>query len=84
MTRSADARLGAYAALAAAAFVAALALRRPELAVLGAGFSGHGFKFCSVVGEILADLVVDGKTRHEIGFLRMSRFRDNQATSHPD
>ena len=39
MTRSADARLGAYAALAAAAFVAALALRRPELAVLAAPFA---------------------------------------------
>ena len=45
-----------------------------ELAVLGAGFSGHGFKFCSVVGEILADLVLDGKTRHDIGFLRLGRF----------
>ena len=39
MTRSADARLGAYAALAAAAFVAARALRRPELAVLAAPFA---------------------------------------------
>ena len=39
MTRSADARLGAYAALAAAAFVAALALRRPELAVLAGPFA---------------------------------------------
>jgi uncharacterized protein (DUF58 family) len=39
VTRSADARLGAYAALAAAAFVAALALRRPELAVLAAPFT---------------------------------------------
>ncbi len=45
-----------------------------ELAVLGAGFSGHGFKFCSVVGEILADLALDGETRHDIGFLRLSRF----------
>jgi sarcosine oxidase len=45
-----------------------------ELAVVGAGFSGHGFKFCSVVGEILADLVLDGETRHDIGFLRLSRF----------
>jgi sarcosine oxidase len=45
-----------------------------ELAVVGAGFSGHGFKFCSVVGEILADLVLDGDTRHDIGFLRLSRF----------
>jgi sarcosine oxidase len=45
-----------------------------ELAVLGAGFSGHGFKFCSVVGEILADLVLDGATRHDIEFLRLGRF----------
>jgi sarcosine oxidase len=43
-------------------------------AVLGAGFSGHGFKFCSVVGEILADLALDGATRHDIGFLRLGRF----------
>jgi sarcosine oxidase len=45
-----------------------------ELAVFGAGFSGHGFKFCSVVGEILADLTLDGETRHDIGFLRLARF----------
>jgi len=41
--------------------------------VVGGGFSGHGFKFCSVVGEILADLALDGDTRHEIGFLRLAR-----------
>jgi sarcosine oxidase len=45
-----------------------------ELAVVGAGFSGHGFKFCSVVGEILADLALDGETLHDIGFLRLDRF----------
>src|SRR5206468_12477548 len=43
-------------------------------AVVAAGFSGHGFKFCSVVGEILADLVLAGETRHDIGFLRLARF----------
>jgi sarcosine oxidase len=50
--------------------------RHPDAphAVLGAGFSGHGFKFCSVVGEILADLALDGATRHDIGFLRLARF----------
>ena len=50
--------------------------RHPESGrvVVGAGFSGHGFKFCSVVGEILADLALEGATRHEIGFLRLSRF----------
>ena len=30
----------------------------PEVVVAG-GFSGHGFKFCSVVGEMVADLVLD-------------------------
>ncbi len=39
MIRSADARLGAYAALAAACLVAALALRRAELAVVAAPFA---------------------------------------------
>lgn len=31
------------------------------------GFSGHGFKFVPVVGEILADLAVTGATPHPIG-----------------
>ena len=43
-------------------------------AVVGAGFSGHGFKFCSVVGEVLADFAVEGTTRHDVEFLRVSRF----------
>ena len=39
MTRTASSRLAAYAAVAAAGLVAALALRRPELAVLAAPFA---------------------------------------------
>jgi sarcosine oxidase len=50
-------------------------LRASPAIVVAAGFSGHGFKFCSVVGEILADLAVDGRTRHDIGLLRLDRFR---------
>ncbi len=38
------------------------------------GFSGHGFKFVSVVGEILADLALNGSTRLPIGFLSSKRF----------
>jgi len=42
--------------------------------VLASPCSGHGYKFCSVVGEILADLATgDGTTRHDIGFLRLAR-----------
>lgn len=39
--------------------------------VVAAGFSGHGFKFVPVIGEILADLAVDGKTGHPAKFLSL-------------
>src|SRR5438045_1755139 len=41
--------------------------------LVAAGFSGHGFKFCSVVGEILADLTLDGGTRHDISLFSAAR-----------
>lgn len=45
-----------------------------EQVVLVSPCSGHGYKFCSVIGEIVADLASgDGTTRHDIGFLRLSR-----------
>ncbi len=34
--------------------------------VVACGFSGHGFKFAPTVGEIVADLTIDGATRHDI------------------
>ncbi len=42
--------------------------------IIACGFSGHGFKFSSVVGEVLADLAMDGQTRHPIDFLSLRRF----------
>lgn len=42
--------------------------------VLACGFSGHGFKFTSVIGEVLADLAVIGRTPQPIEFLRLERF----------
>jgi sarcosine oxidase len=36
--------------------------------------SGHGFKFGSVVGEILADLAERGQSRHNIELFRLDRF----------
>ncbi|HKU80549.1 MAG TPA: N-methyl-L-tryptophan oxidase [Candidatus Tumulicola sp.] len=42
--------------------------------VIACGFSGHGYKFCPVVGEIAADLALDGATRFEIGFMSPTRF----------
>lgn len=42
--------------------------------VFVAGLSGHGFKFTPVLGEIVADLIIDGDTTQPIDFLRRSRF----------
>ena len=36
--------------------------------------SGHGFKFAPVIGEILADLALEGGTPHDISRFRLSRF----------
>ena len=41
---------------------------------VAAGFSGHGFKFSSVVGEIMADLATRGETAHDISLFRLDRF----------
>lgn len=46
-----------------------------ESCTIACGFSGHGFKFASVVGEVLADLAMDGTTLYPIGLFSPARFR---------
>lgn len=48
-----------------------------ENAWIAAGFSGHGFKMSSVVGEILADLVISGRTACDIELFTPERFARN-------
>jgi sarcosine oxidase len=48
-----------------------------ENVVVACGFSGHGFKFVPVVGEILADLALGGRTDHPIGLFDPLRFRSH-------
>lgn len=50
----------------------------PQVTV-AAGFSGHGFKFVPVIGEIVADLVTDGTTRHPIDLFSPQRFTTTPA-----
>jgi sarcosine oxidase len=38
--------------------------------------SGHGFKFASVVGEVMADLAERGTTRHDTSLFRLERLRE--------
>ncbi|WP_261559301.1 NAD(P)/FAD-dependent oxidoreductase [Frankia tisae] len=47
---------------------------------VAAGFSGHGFKISVAVGELVADLVVDGDSSHPLipaADFRLSRFAEN-------
>lgn len=68
-------------------FVVDILSEQPQVAV-GAGFSGHGFEFASVVGRILAGLVVDGETEHPIGIFRLTasatveRYLDSPRPNH--
>ena len=50
--------------------------RHPELpqVVLAAGFSGHGFKFATVVGEILAELATKDRSSLDISLFALNRF----------
>jgi sarcosine oxidase len=48
--------------------------RHPNV-ILASPCSGHGFKFASVIGEVLADLACDGRTKHPIDMFRLGRFR---------
>lgn len=41
---------------------------------MAAGFSGHGFKFAPVIGEILGELATNGKTSHDIAMFSPQRF----------
>ncbi|CAM5732190.1 Monomeric sarcosine oxidase OS=Streptomyces alboniger OX=132473 GN=soxA PE=3 SV=1 [Streptomyces alboniger] len=54
-------------------FVIARHPAHPESVTVACGFSGHGFKFVPVVGEILSDLALTGSTEHPIGLFDPAR-----------
>lgn len=45
-----------------------------EQVILASPCSGHGYKFATVIGEILADLAIAGNTPHSIDLFSPSRF----------
>lgn len=45
-----------------------------ERLTIATGFSGHGFKFVAVVGEILADLATHRDSPHAIDLFKLARF----------
>ena len=51
----------------------------PAQVIVCSACSGHGFKFCSVVGEITAGLALQGQTEHPIDLLRFDPARPGMA-----
>ena len=76
--RCLDARACTYTNTPDLHFVISLHPEHPQIAI-ACGFSGHGYKFCSVVGEILADLVTEGSTRHLIDLFSPARLKKADA-----
>jgi sarcosine oxidase len=60
-------------------FVVAVHPEYPQVTV-ACGFSGHGFKFTPVIGEILADLAIDGATRHPVALFDPRRLGETLET----
>jgi sarcosine oxidase len=50
--------------------------RHPETdrVILASPCSGHGFKFASAIGEVLADLVLDSQSTFDLSLFRLNRF----------
>ena len=42
--------------------------------IIASPCSGHGFKFASAIGEILADLLIDGRSRFDLSLFALDRF----------
>ncbi|MDN4492830.1 N-methyl-L-tryptophan oxidase [Ureibacillus aquaedulcis] len=55
-------------------FIVDLHPKYPNIAI-AAGFSGHGFKFSSVIGKILSELIINRRTNENIDHFAIERFK---------
>ena len=53
-------------------FVVGVQPDHPQV-VIASPCSGHGYKFASVLGEVLSDLAIDGETSHDISLFSLAR-----------
>ncbi len=52
----------------------------PQIALISA-CSGHGYKFTNVLGEVMAQLALQGKTTHSVEWLKANRFFEKKQTN---
>ncbi|MFC4023640.1 N-methyl-L-tryptophan oxidase [Oceanobacillus longus] len=43
--------------------------------MIACGFSGHGFKFSSAIGEVLSQMAIKGNSTQDISFFSLDRFK---------
>ncbi|MDA4132725.1 MAG: FAD-dependent oxidoreductase, partial [Thaumarchaeota archaeon] len=43
--------------------------------IIASPCSGHGFKFSTVVGEVVAELALKGRSKYDLGFVSIARFK---------
>jgi sarcosine oxidase subunit beta len=48
------------------------------------GFSGHGFQLSPIVGSLLAELIVEGRSSLPLEPFRAGRFSEGSAVTHPE
>ena len=78
VTRQASGHVVCLYTMAADRFFTVDRLPQHPGVAIAAGLSGHGFKFTPVLGESLAQLVLDGSTALDIGFLSIEHAHDRQ------
>jgi sarcosine oxidase subunit beta len=52
-------------------------VEKPAGVLIAAGFSGHGFALGPVIGRLMCELIVSGKTSLPISGFGLARFKDN-------
>lgn len=62
-------------------FVLSLHPQYPDIAM--ANMAGHGYKFASLVGEIMAQLAIDGRTEYDLTGFGVDRFFSETAARRP-
>lgn len=62
-------------------FIIDLHPQHPQVS-FAAGFSGHGYKFASVIGEVMADLAERQDSRHDIRLFSLARLTGQMSALH--
>jgi len=58
-------------------FIIAHHSEHPNVVIVSA-CSGHGFKFASAIGEAVTEMLLNGRTTHDISLFNIERFHSHE------